>query len=49
MKPFVAAVQQVLFYSAAEYVAYWEKCGKPPEVEANKSFIWHGFLITFNP
>ena len=47
MKPFITAIQQVLFYSASEYVSYWEACGKPKEIIANKCFLKEGFLITF--
>jgi len=50
---YLVGTQSVVTFSgsngAAEYVSFWQSCGRPAELAKNKEFLWQGFLVRFMP
>ena len=46
MKPYIVSTQMLLFYDAVSYVAFWEACGKPQEINTDgaRGFIYQGYF-----
>jgi len=54
---YVSGGPTVTFDKAAEYLSFWEACGKPPEwvleppggpAVDTRGFIWQGFLVRYS-
>lgn len=57
MSIFESGGPTLTFSKSEEYVAYWERCGKPPTLileptggiePETEGFLWQGFLVRFS-